>query len=243
MKMIRLVRGLVQGIAFIALGCLPALGTSQVGFNVDLDTFSGSEETGGLAPSDAFAGAAGQIGRWNRIYAGGPSPAEPLLGLLGQETSATILATGGIGSYGGWGSVYNHNTGDVARLLNDVAVVGGEIQYHFSGIPQGRYLIYTYASSALSRVVEAKVTIPGAINPTQIVTGPMGYNLMEEGVTHSIHEVAVSGGRFDIIVSGPNLPNNTHVNGFQIVAIVPEPGTWFSVIGLTSLYLLNRRRR
>ncbi|MCH8274937.1 MAG: hypothetical protein IH851_09115 [Armatimonadetes bacterium] len=41
-----------------------------LGFNIDLDIGSGSPEIGNGAPSDAFPGAAGQPGRWNRV--GGP---------------------------------------------------------------------------------------------------------------------------------------------------------------------------
>src|ERR1051325_3642392 len=102
------------GCAMCALGFAGAAGAQS--FNIDLNDPTGGPLTGGGSPSSSFSAAAtGQAGFLNSVDAAGPHLATPLLGLDGSSTSATIMATGGIGSYGGYN---NHAlTGDFRALM------------------------------------------------------------------------------------------------------------------------------
>ncbi|MCH8274936.1 MAG: PEP-CTERM sorting domain-containing protein [Armatimonadetes bacterium] len=160
--------------------------------------------------------------------------------LSGRLTDVTILATGGIGSGGGWR--FEGNTGGYMLLLNDAANVGEPITYTFSGLPTGPYTVYTYAVKPIGEWVPAEVFVAGSTsqNP-QVVTGPMPGNRFEHLITHSIHEVSVGDGTLAVTVSGP-WPD-TFVNGIQIVP-VPEPGTLTVLaVGASVLLLVRRRRR
>jgi hypothetical protein len=206
------------------------------GFNIDLDIGFGPPEGGNGAPSAGFAGAAGQAGFWNRVPASGPSSPVTLSGLDGSPTGAQIYATGGLGSSGGSG--WTINTGDYRLLLNDYVVIGDAIQYHFTGFQPGRYLVYTYAVNAAEQQVSVQVNVPGAVVPTAVSTGPMPGNQFILGVTHTLHDLTITGSSFEINVSGP-WPNS-ECNGFQIVA-VPEP---CSALALAAgIATLLRRRR
>lgn len=205
-------------------------------FNIDLDTFFGGPETGNGVPSSAFGGAANNPGYWNRFYVGGYTDPKNLYGLDSSITSVQLLATGGLGVGGG----YNNpsNTGDFSLLLNDFARIGNEIDYHFTGFEAGVYDIYTYAVNPNPMTVDVQVTVDGADDPIQHVTGPMPGNRFIQGITHSVHHLNLSGDAFTIQVAGP-WPNAV-VNGFQIVA-VPEPASL--LILAAGLPILLRRQR
>ena len=224
-----------------AMPLLLLAGASAQSFNIDLDIMAGPPEAGNGAPSSAFGGATGSVGFWNRVAASGPWLPTPLANLGGQLTTATITATGGIGSSGGSG--WQGNTGDYRALLNDYARLdGGEVQYHFSGPSPGRYLIYTYAADAAGRVIPAEVRVPGSTtaNP-RLVTGPMPGNAFAEGITHSVHELTLSTTSFDVVLRNHlQGPPNASVNGFQLVA-VPEPAS--VLVTLLGLALMQRKRR
>jgi hypothetical protein len=223
-------------------GCLVATAGAQ-GFNVDLEVGFGGPEGGNGAPSAAFGAAGSQAGFWNAVYAGGPTTEVQLTNLDGSTSQARLIATGGTGSYGG--SAYLINTGDHALLLNDYARLGGEsleIQYHFTGFTPGRYLIYTYAVNATGEQVAVDVTVPGALVPVQIATGPMPGNQFILGVTHTVHDLTLTGSAFDIKVHSGQWPYG-ECNGFQIVA-VPEPASLLAcAAGLLVMAGKRRARR
>lgn len=209
-------------------------------FNIDLDSFSGTPEGGNGAPGSTFGGAAQSPGAWNRVYASGPTTPVALFGLDGVLTGAQIVATGGVGSSGGYN--FHGNTGDYAALLNDFEDVGGSngIQFHFSGLLPGHYFVYTFAVDPAPGGTIAHVTVPGSVTPTQIVSGPMPGNQFILGQTHCIHELQLNGDSFEVDVGIPG-PPNPRVNGFQIVA-VPEPGC-FLTFSAAAVSLFARRRR
>lgn len=205
-------------------------------FNIDLDVAIGGPEVGHGSPSASFGGAAANPGTWNAIDASGPNTLTTLNGLGGQPTAARIIATGGIGSAGGFN--FPGNTGDLRLLMNDFADIGLPVQYHFSGFLPGRYLIYTYAIDPASSIQrDVLVTVPGAVVETEHVTGPMQPNTFQTGITNSIHDLTIGGSDFEIDVSGPD--HFTRCEGFQIVA-VPEPGT-IAVGCAGCLFFIKRR--
>lgn len=229
MRLMRLVGfGLVAGVA--------ATSGAQ-SFNVDLDIFFGNSQVGNGAPSSGFGGAANDPGYWNRFDAGGYSDPKNLFGLDGSLTSVQLLATGGLGSSGGYNN--SSNTGDYALLMNDFVRVNSEIDFHFTGLVPGQYDVYTYAVNPDPMRVYEQVTITGADDPIQYVSGPMPGNQFVQGVTHTVHDINLTGDSFVIQVSGP-WPNSV-VNGFQIVA-VPEPAS-FLLLAAGLPVLLRRRTR
>jgi hypothetical protein len=209
-------------------------------FNIDLDALLGGPGVGQGQPSPLFGGAAQQIGVWNAVECAGPWTPTILNGLNGLPTTATIVATGGIGSGGGYNLA--GLTGDFALLMKDFADIGGEIDYHISGLRPGMYSVYCYAvNPAVQAPIDVSVTVPGANIPIQHVTGPMLINQFLRGTTHTVHDITLTGNSVDINVAGP-WPN-ARVNGFQIVETVPEPvsiSIW--ALGL-SVVLITKRRR
>jgi hypothetical protein len=235
MKVLRLVCG--AGIA----GCFVAATPAQ-SLNIDLDVGFGDQGVGNGAPSSAFGGGAGQSGFWNAVYAGGPTVPVQLRQLDGSLSSVQMIATGGTGSYGGFNNTAN--TGGVALLMNDFADLGGadlEIDYHFSGLVAGRYLIYTYAVHPAGNTVGVTVTVPGSVVAAQVVTGPMPGNTFLQGVTHSVHDLTIAGNSFEIDVKSSQWPLGK-CNGFQIVA-VPEPSSLFACALGIGIVAIKRRKR
>lgn len=210
--------------------------------NVDIDIGVGDQQGGNGAPSSAFGAAADSPGFWNRINALGPRNPVNLRGLDGGPTGVLMQGSGGLGVGGGYNSY--SNTGDFALLLNDFAFIGGnpqEIDYHLTGLSEGRYRVFTYAVNASGYVIDTLVTVPGADDPLKVVTGPMPGNQFIEGVTHSVHDIWVTDGSIVIQVRGTGIESS--VNGFQVVA-VPEPSSLLAVTcGLPLLLRMRRRKR
>ncbi|MBA3727214.1 MAG: hypothetical protein H0W86_12435 [Armatimonadetes bacterium] len=188
------------------------------------------------------------MGFWNRFGFGiGPHHMQDT---AGQTTGATMTALSADGQYSGGGFLFEGNTGDYARLLNDAADVGtivdgGGKTYTFTGLVPGLYEVYTYAVNIWGVAIDTPVTIPEAVGPmTQVVTGPMPGNGFEFLVTHSIHTVDLAlGDSFRIIFKQPPFEETIQcVNGFQVVP-VPETETRVLVIlGCLYLVIVNRSR-
>lgn len=153
--------------------------TPAQSFNVDIDVGIGDEQGGNGAPSSGFGAAAMSAGYWNRINAAGPRQPVSLRGPDGIESSVQLFATGGIGAGGGDDNYAN--SGDMALLLNDFAIIADEIDYHLTGLHPGRYRVYTYAVNGSGYRVNSTVTVPGADQPVMTVTGPMPGNQFIEG--------------------------------------------------------------
>jgi hypothetical protein len=225
------------GTIFALLSAWTACGVlaNAQGFNIDLDAFFGTPETGNGAPSPSFGAAAGQPGVWNRIsmVAGGTIPIHDTTGTF---AGATVHIFGTFG--GGIGFNNPINTGDFALLLNDAASVNTVVQgglkvYTFSGFQPGTYLVYTYAVRPNGNAVNLPILIPEALsNNTQVVTGPMPGNSFAHLTTHSLHELQLDvGATFQIVAEMPPNSPAAYINGFQIVA-VPEPNSAIVIAGL-----------
>ena len=227
------------GTAFAVTVILALAGLSSAqSIYVDLDVGIGDEGIGNGAPSSSFGGAAGVPGYWNRTPTGG-GVTWSLLDTSGMPTPVTVRWTG---SAGGLGFRNTSNTGDYARLLNDAENVGaGGLTFTFTGFSSGAYRVITYAVKPQGELWATMITVPGSssANP-QPVTGPMPGNQLIFGITHSIHEIQLSGGPLSVFAA-ENWPGS-YVNGFQIVA-VPEPSTVFTcALGIAALVSMRRRR-
>jgi hypothetical protein len=188
-------------------------------------------------PSSAFAGAANQPGFWGGVYGNATGPAS-ILDLTGQSTSIQFTATGGLGVSG-----YNNfagNTGDYAWLLNAFAIIANSAQYHFTGLQPGQYRVYTYAVEPSNFTWDVHVNVPGSVQGLQHVTGPMPGNQFIQGVTHSVHDVTLTGDSLEIDLAG-TWPH-TYANGFQVTKLpVPEPSEVL-ICGAAAAILIGRRR-
>ncbi|MCE7899812.1 MAG: hypothetical protein DYH07_06930 [Armatimonadetes bacterium ATM1] len=196
---------------------------ASLGWNVDFDSRSLPPVLGGGLPSDSFGAASGQIGRWNYVpVTGGES--WPLVDVFGNATGVQYHGDGMSGGGGGYNDPYN--VGDYRLLMNDYNLTEPRGWFYLTGVPNGRYRVYTYAAHPFSAYRPLQISLSGAEtgqNP-QIVTGPLVPNQFQHLITHSIHYITVSDGtiRWDL-VNEPWMPG-VPINGFQVVHI-PEPAS------------------
>lgn len=197
---------------------------------VDLDVIIGGPDVGAGAPGSAFGAAAGVPGFWNRVPADSGGPFSPR-DIFGNTTGVSMTWLGGGGGLG-----YNNPNiaGDFKLLMADAEAVGaGGLRFTITGLLPGDYRILTYACKPQGEAWTTMITVPGSTsqNP-QAVTGPMPVNQFILGVTHSVHDVSLSGGPLLIQAAEHQ---NSYVNGFQILQVVPEPLSIFTfVIGLAA---------
>lgn len=208
-------------ILYVLIGLLLcALEGRAQSFNVDL-SIDDVPELGGGVPTDAFGGAANQPGRWNSVYVIGSSPM--LRRLDGLPTGVSLSIASSNQSLSGGGFANLTNTGDFARLLNDVRYIDALwASWTFHGLTNGSYRAIVYAVRPFPVVSEARVSVNGG--PTAFVFGPMPGNQLTQGITHSIHNTVVSNGTLTILVARNPNGEIAACNGFQITA-VPEPTT------------------
>ncbi len=190
---------------------------------VDMDIMIGGPAIGAGTPSTLFGAAAGVPGYWNQVPTGNGGP-RSLRDTLGAVTNVSMSWTG---SGGGLGYNNPNISGDFKQLMADADPVGaGGLRYTISGLTDGSYRVFTYACKPQGEAWTTMITVTGSTSPNpQAVTGPMPVNQFILGVTHSMHDVDVSGGMLTIYVAEHQ---NSYVNGFQILA-VPEASTWISL--------------
>lgn len=226
----------------VGLGLTASLSLAQ-SFNIDLDVSGGGPTVGQGVPSPTFGAASGQVGVWNRVGGASHNRTHSLVDLQGATTSATMRFTD---SGGGGGSGWVGNTGDHRLLMNDYTTITIPCTFTFSGLLPGRYSILTYGADAQGRAVPLQVRIPGAV--TEVLrtgTMPAPGNRFIEGVTHTVHEILLSGSTLQLVLSDPisNNPPDPSVNGLQLVYTpVPEVSTFIGVaFGLATLTRFRRR--
>jgi len=192
---------------------LLSLPVSAQSFNIDV----GDNTILYPVPPNAYAGAAGQPGRWTAsIHPYSTS----LLNLDGTPSSVTTTSTSS--------SSYNHFpstlTGDDRSFMvdiQDLPLIGGPWSWTFSGLADGAYTITTYAWAPENNGSQTLVTVPGASNPAQIVGGFWTGGAFVLGTTHARHDVVVVGGTLSVQVEG--IGGNGSVNGFQLVRLGAGP--------------------
>ncbi|MBV6504454.1 MAG: hypothetical protein AKCLJLPJ_02601 [Fimbriimonadales bacterium] len=236
-----MVRGLANlraGLALVA--ALFGQSVDAVGWNVDFDTRSSPPAVGGGVPSDLFGAASGQTGRWNSVTVVA-NVTQTLVDLLGNPTGVVYHGDGMSGGGGGYNDPYN--VGDYRLLMNDYNNTEPHGWFYLTGVPNGRYRVYTYAAHPIREYRPLRISVSGADpgqNP-QMVTGPLVPNQFEHLITHSIHDITVSDGtiRWDLL-NEPWVPGVV-INGFQVVP-VPEPGGLITMGGALAALLVWRRR-
>lgn len=167
-----------------------------------------------LAPSPAYAGAAGQTGRWCAVVGEGNSQTNTLIdvhdnGLLPAASQTT----------GGLSDSFDHPgiDGDDALLLEDgTALVppGAPMTWRFGVLEAGRYRVTTYAFDPETPANVTEIAVLGAFEGPQIVGGAWS-GAHAAGVTYAQHTVdlAVNGG---IEIRCTGFGTRGFVNGFQL---------------------------
>jgi hypothetical protein len=226
-------------VSLAAFALITASATAQ-SFNVDIGT---SVATGGGfgAPTNAFGGAASQVGFWNNMI-GAVTTNMVLNNLAGAATGVTLTRSSAAGGDFGFANV--GATGDFGLLMNDGQDLGattGFVSYTFSGLVNGSYTVYTYAwAPDVPATDHTLVQVTGAVEPQQNIGGNLvAANTFTLGITHALHHVNVANGQIVVQVDGATGSFGT-LNGFQIV-LVPTPGA-LALFGLAGLAGRGRRR-
>ncbi len=203
----------VRPFVLVAVGFLAA-GTRGQSFNIDCNVAAG---VGAGVPTDAFAGAALQAGRWNNIGVGtGPFA---LVDLAGAGTGVTLSRTNG--------TLFNFNnantSGDFQLLFDDIHDLGaapGASTYTISGLFPGVYSVFVYAIAPDSSTARTSIFVSGSTstNP-QACGGVMPVNSFALGVNFTQHIVTVpptGAGANQITIICTGTVNLGSVNGLQL---------------------------
>ncbi|MBL8862188.1 MAG: hypothetical protein JNK02_09260 [Planctomycetes bacterium] len=169
-------------------------------------------------PPDAYAAAAGQAGRWTASI----FPYSTALTNLDGTPSGVTTSSTSSSSYNYFPSTL---TGDDRAFMVDIQnlpALGGPWSWTFSGLSDGRYVLYTYAWAPENSGALTRVSVPGSPDGSQDVGGLWSGGAFVLGTTHARHTLDVSGGVLFVQVEGVNGSAGS-VNGFQLVATTPGP--------------------
>ncbi len=202
-------RGALVVLAGVVAAACTAPGFAQ-SLNIDFSDLAG-------VPSNELA-AAGLPGEWNAVSEMSANDAVSLVGLDGAPTEAVLS------SNVGWTktlAVENENTtGDVERLLDDVAPAGSDILFHwrFEALELGQYEVLVYAWYPASSTSRTMVSIDPCHADARYIGGPWSGGF-EEGVTHSRFVVEFTAGDIEFCTAGGELGSGGIINGIQLVKI------------------------
>lgn len=198
---------------FLAAALSLIVATTAGAQSVNID-FSHTNPNPTAAPSNSFAGAAGQPGYWMNV----PTAINAIQidGLDALPSGITLTRTlGNVSTF----SVNNANTtGDFEALIDDFHGFSSvtTVNYQFTGVDPGPYTLYTYAiapDNASFRTV-VNVLTSTSINP-QVVGGAMPVNSFIPGVTHAAHDIFVGpDGIINVTLTGNGTAGS--INGFQL---------------------------
>jgi hypothetical protein len=214
-------RSLAPVVALALFGFVPAAWSQ--GFNIDFGTLYG-------VPSSSYGAASGQPGSWNQAGLG----VTPLVDLSGVASGASVNVLA---------LIPNCSNGivpstDDELLLNDCfSVLAGTWSADISGLTDGDYLVFLYATSNTATSTGA-MTVGGVCVPG--IPGHPSSTLIEDSSWVGV-QVAVTGGT--LAISGGAGASIPAMAGIQVVPAPPPPLLiWqedFETDGLGTRYTSN----
>jgi hypothetical protein len=197
--------------SFGLIALVPLLTTtvSAQSFNIDV----GDNLVIFPVPASTYGAGANQTGTWNACI---HPYTTSLVDLTGAPTGVTTSSD--------VSSSYNHFpstlTGDDRSFMVDIQTFGGSIaqtvHWTFSGLQDGNYVVYTYAWAPENNGIVTTVTVDNSTDAPQAVGGIWNGGAHVQGITYSLHHVAVSGGTLTLHAD-PNPGQAGSINGFQLV--------------------------
>jgi len=171
-------------------------------------------------PSDSYAGAASQTGRWTASI----TPYNTTLKNLDGSTSSVTTSSTTPSSYNHFPSTLTGEDRSFMVDIQSLSSTGGPYTWTFNGLSSGDYTLYTYAWAPENNGFQTRVTVTGSSDPAQDVGGFWSGGTHVLGVTYALHHVAVTGGTLQLWVEG--LAGHAgSVNGFQLV-FAPTTATY-----------------
>ena len=179
-------------------------------FNLDFDVGIAGVWTG--APAGTTKGAADQAGTWAALPIS--ATATNLQNVNGGITTADMSISN---LTSGYFTDAVGVSGDNDKLLGDGcnSTAGTSLMINFSSLANGVYSVYTYAADPLASD-PCNVSVTGAVEGTQAVSGGMASNNLIQGVTHSLHHVVVTNGQIHITCTDPSVGGSARVGGVQL---------------------------
>lgn len=211
----------------LAVAFAPVILAQQPSLYVDV-----SAPGGALGPpSSSYGAALGLPGVWNNLEFGngtaGPMTFGPLFDTDGTLTSVTVEADGQLNQQRWVGGDLPATFGDDEALMDDAGsfqgLGTGGGTWTIRGLPAGSYDVLTYALAPDVTTYRSFVSVPGALQPGQVVGGTFAPGF-ELGRTHAFHTVQVGPNAPLVIQVDPQVDSES-LNGFQIVpaGTVPSP--------------------
>jgi len=195
----------------------PSLPPSTLGFNVDFCNNNGWV-------SSTFSGVANQAGFWNQKTAFGGALTD-----INGDSSLGVTMT----PVGGGPCISQSNpatSGDNEALMDDFWSIGaanpvGRKQI-ISNLPAGTYQVYTYAwrrASPNSPIGYTSVDVNNI--GTQIIGGSWSNGIHSQGLTYSLHTVAINSGD-NITIHWVTTQYRGAANGIQIKKLSTDVDVW-----------------
>jgi hypothetical protein len=194
------------------------------GVNVDVISENATIIVPGITVPTSTYAAAGEPGTWNAFRNIIDNP-RALFDLNGNPSTvvATLRSDNGFGTNCISGGI----TGGFQLLMCDYALnpagVVNQIVFDVTGLPTGRYSLYTYAAEPTNTIPRnnfVRVSLDGSIVQTKTLTGILTTTSLIEGEAYTRHVFDVTGGQTLEVRIGDfsgEFGDTVFLNGFQII--------------------------
>lgn len=203
-----------------ALACLSSVFIASALHAQSLNVDFGSDPSFAGVPMSTYGGAAGQPGFWNSVAVPTATPTS-LADLGGSPTTVAVACVGAfVYAVDTISSLGVHNA-----LLGDwFETSGSSFAINVTGLANGWYDVFTYASVVDVDCSLTQVSVQGSVDGSQLVRMPTSYSGdLAPGISHARHRVQVTNGSIAITataIQGSCLSAGyAGCNGLQIVRL------------------------